>query len=126
MADTREADKLIASAIYDAQDAKSAAEERLLDLLFGDKHHGADFGDFTFDPYDGSVEFKEARAGFLLTADQLKALWNSGFQRTWVNYQDGSERYYAAGGAPEGHYKAVGLRARIAACHSATKPEPTP
>lgn len=122
MSDTHETDKLIASAIYDAQDAKSAAEERLLDLLFGEKHEGAHFGEFTFDPYDGSVEFKDAGAGFLLTPDHLKSLWDSGFQRTWVCYTDGSERHYYEGGPPEGSFNPVGIAARMAACAPAPKP----
>lgn len=112
-----EQDKMIAEIIYNARHAHMRAEDRLLDLLFGDKHEGADFEDFTYDYYNSSLEFKGASAGFLLTPEQLKTLWDSGFQRTWVCYKDGSERYYVEGGSPEGHYKQVGLEARRNACN---------
>lgn len=105
MSDARESDKQIAKIIYEADWARREAEERLLDLLFGEKHEGANFCDFTFDDYDGSVEFKQASPGFLLTPENLLTLWASGFSRTWVCYTDGSERYYYEGGSSEGGYK---------------------
>lgn len=50
--------------------------------------------DITFDPYDASFEFKGCRNDWEPTAGQMQACLDLGFNRCWLCWQDGTERYY--------------------------------
>jgi len=59
-----------------------------------------DFDDITWDPYDESMELKGCGPAIVFTDEQWARVAGLGFQRTWICYRDGSERYY-----PGGHYR---------------------
>lgn len=54
-----------------------------------------DFEDITLDRYDSSIEFKRCGPSFSLDDGRWEILRTRGFQRCWVCYRDGSEKYYA-------------------------------
>lgn len=54
------------------------------------------FSHLSYDPYDQSVEFKNASPGARLTDLEQRAVFDAGFQRCWV-CSDGEEAYYAWG-----------------------------
>lgn len=49
---------------------------------------------FSHDYYDYSFELESVTPGWEPTETQLKACWKLGFHRCWVNYTDGTEKYY--------------------------------
>lgn len=53
--------------------------------------------DITFDPYDSSFGFKGCTVDWEPTPEQLQACLDLGFERAWVCWLDGTERYYGHG-----------------------------
>ena len=56
------------------------------------------FEDYHFDSYDASFEFDRCLPDFTLTPEQCAKFWEIGFWRCWLNYNDGTERYYHRSG----------------------------
>lgn len=50
--------------------------------------------DVQHDFYDHSFELKNVTVGWEPTAEGLENCWELGFDRCWINYKDGTEKYY--------------------------------
>lgn len=96
----------IAERIFKARMDFNLADADLYEILC--EHgsiNGHMFENWHFDDYDSSIEFDGCANDWRLTADDQALLWASGFQRTWLNHQDGSETYYRDGGDVTGYRK---------------------
>lgn len=65
-------------------------EEDQLETILIDKFPWWVVDNYFFDPYDSSIEFKFVPESWAPTQDQLTALHNYGFQKLYVNYEDGA------------------------------------
>ena len=89
------ADRLF-NAIRELNLAESNSDEAIFKMFGFDWGKPMDtypFHDLTYDDYDGSIEFGAVQEDFEPTSDQLKMLWEMGFERCWFNYVDGTQRY---------------------------------
>lgn len=69
------------------------------------KRLGDGFADDTsFDSYDDSFELYAVVPDGRLSAADLEWVWGLGFARCWLNYSDGTERYYYKGGDVAGYH----------------------
>jgi hypothetical protein len=69
--------------------AESDAEDAIMDAYEGD----CGCTRIAFDDYDGSFELKGVTPGWTPTPETLAAWWAAGFDRCWICYSDGTERY---------------------------------
>lgn len=51
--------------------------------------------DLGWDYYDLSIELHNMPVGWKIPTEIVKTLFDEGFRRMWVNYEDGSEIYYS-------------------------------
>lgn len=52
------------------------------------------FNDFSHDQYDYSFELDRVELEWEPTQEQIERCWELGFHRCWLNYVDGTEKYY--------------------------------
>jgi hypothetical protein len=89
----------LAESFFEAIQLASSAEDQMDDALlsaFGAEPYEVKTwpcGDLVYDDYDASFELRGTRDDFEPTADQLTAVWALGFDRGWICYKDGTERY---------------------------------
>jgi hypothetical protein len=92
-------------AFYAAKDLYNVAEDHLYDFVnrevLGmpgwcgvDAKEGWGYEELTADPYDTSIEFKDARLGFQVTPEQKSKLRDQGITHGWICYEDGTEAHF--------------------------------
>jgi len=90
----------LADKLFDAHIEYLRIEEDAMDEIirtFGIDPLDADdwpFDGFTHDYYDYSFEFTQVDVGWEPTELQIETCWVLGFSRFWLNYTDGTEKYY--------------------------------
>ena len=52
------------------------------------------FDDYSHDYYDHSFELDDVDVGWEPTELAVEMCWKLGFHRFWLNYKDGTEKYY--------------------------------
>ena len=70
-----------------------------LNVLLGGNKEGEDqdicmFDDITTDSYDNSLELKGVRDNTEIKQELIDTVFEMGFDRFWVNFIDGSEKYF--------------------------------
>jgi len=85
--------ELLANRLFDQTIA--IAEDELIDAIWeacGDDN----FGDWTWDWYDSSLELIGCHKDFRLSKEILKFLFDQGFSRVWLQHEDNMETYYSS------------------------------
>ena len=83
--------------------AQAEFGEAAVEILGFDAEGEWPYEDYRFDWHDCSFEFDGCLNSFRLTAEQVKAFADMGFERWWLNHLDGSEtRYYRLDGGEWG------------------------
>lgn len=84
----RDAPRPASARLFDAGFAQSEIEDQLETWI------GEDYCGITWDWYDQSVEVLGVVPGTRLCDEARQWLANEGFARAWMNYDDGTQRYY--------------------------------
>ena len=87
-------DGSFAQQLFTAHQAQDIMETRFTMELMAMGILG-DWSEYRFDDYDQSFELKGTPPGLQFTPDQCEKLAALGFQRCWICYTDGTEKYYA-------------------------------
>ena len=88
----------IADEIHCATSLKSLLYDDIysrINVLLGGNDSGRSmFDDITTDWYDNSLELKGVIDGTEIKPEVIQAIYEMGFDRFWVNFIDGSEKYF--------------------------------
>ncbi len=52
------------------------------------------FKDISFDWYDSSIELIDCANDLKLNKSQRREIWSLGFDKCWLKYRNGTQRYY--------------------------------
>lgn len=87
----------VADAIHRATSWKEALLDHVwgyFNLLLGGNDGTFLFDDLTVDRYDNSIELKGVHAGTKISESLEKAIYELGFLRFWVCFDDGTEKHF--------------------------------